>query len=109
MADVLRISHPTAKVEVALNGYEGLLKIGTFRPHLLVLDLRLPDLDGCEVSRRVKTDPETTATKILAVTGYASDTMKQHALQCGADDFLAKPFNPRELGAEANRLITQLR
>ncbi|MFQ5520178.1 MAG: response regulator, partial [Candidatus Methylomirabilia bacterium] len=45
------------KVESALDGYEGLIKVGTFQPHLLILDLRMPGLDGFQVCRRVKADP----------------------------------------------------
>src|SRR5437016_2711582 len=71
--DLLRAIAPNWKVEAAADGYEGLLKIGTFLPHLVLLDLRMRGLDGLEVCRRVKQNPVTRATKILVVTGYADD------------------------------------
>jgi excisionase family DNA binding protein len=79
-----------ARVEGACGGYEGLLKIGSFQPQLLVLDLRMPGLDGFEVCRRVKEAPETKATKIVAMTGFGDDQAEQLALTCGADAFVIK-------------------
>jgi excisionase family DNA binding protein len=105
LLDALRAIRPAPKLEAASNGYEGLLKVGTFRPHLLVLDLRMPELDGFEVCRRIKGDPAIQATKILAITAYPEDDAKEKVLQCGADAFLAKPFALKELRAQAGRLI----
>lgn len=95
---------PACKVEGAFSGYEGLLKVGVFRPHLLVLDLRMPGLDGFEVCRRIKADPEIRTTKILAVTAYPEENTREEALRCGADAFLAKPFRNKDLVALAERL-----
>jgi excisionase family DNA binding protein len=102
---LLETTRPTPKLEGASNGYEGLLKVGTFRPHLLVLDLRMPDLDGYEVCRRIKGDPATQATKVLAITAYAEESAREAALKSGADAFLAKPFANKELLAQVRRLI----
>ena len=88
--DVLKDLVPGARVEGACGGYEGLLKIGSFQPHLLVLDLRMPGLDGFEVCRRVKEAPVTKATKIVAMTGFGDDEAQQLALTCGADAFVIK-------------------
>jgi len=79
-----------ARVEGACGGYEGLLKIGSFQPHLLVLDLRMPGLDGFEVCRRVREAPVTKATKIVTMTGFGDDQAEQLALTCGADAFVIK-------------------
>jgi len=57
--DTLRDVLPGSELEDASNGYEGLLKVGTFCPELLVLDLRMPGLDGLEVCRRIKANPAT--------------------------------------------------
>jgi excisionase family DNA binding protein len=88
--DALKDLAHGARVEGACGGYEGLLKIGSFQPHLLVLDLRMPGLDGFEVCRRVKEAPLTKATKIVAMTGFGDDQAEQLALTCGADAFVIK-------------------
>ena len=81
VSDALRGIRPPLKLEAAFDGYEGLLKVGTFRPHLLVLDLRMPGLDGFEVCRRIKGDPATRATRILAITGYPEDFSRERAVE----------------------------
>src|SRR3990172_6912886 len=105
VSDALRGMRPAPKLEAALDGYEGMLKVGTFRPHLLVLDLRMPGLDGFEVCRRIKADPATRGTKILAITAYPENSARERALQSGADAFLAKPFTVKELKAEVKHLL----
>lgn len=93
------------EIGAAANGYEGLLKVGTFRPDLLVLDLRMPRIDGFEVCRRVKGDDATRATKILAISGFGGEGARDDALAAGADAFLAKPFFTRQLEQEVRRLL----
>jgi len=105
VSDALRGIRPAPKLEAASDGYEGMLKVGTFRPHLLVLDLRMPGLDGFEVCRRIKADPATGGTKILAITAYPENSARERALQSGADAFLAKPFTLKALKAEVRRLL----
>ena len=109
VSDALRGIRPAPKLEAAFDGYEGMLKVGTFRPHLLVLDLRMPGMDGLEVCRRIKGDPVTRATRILAITGYPEDAAKERALQSGADAYLTKPFILKELKAAVRRLMTRAR
>lgn len=93
------------EVAAAADGYEGLLKVGSFRPDLLVLDLRMPRIDGLEVCRRVKGETATRATKILAISGVGGDGTRDEALAAGADAFLAKPFFTRQLEQEVRRLL----
>jgi len=97
------------KVEVAQDGYAGLIKVGTFRPHLLILDIRMPGLDGFEVCRKVKEDPIAHFCKILAVTAYPEQNVRARILEAGADGFLTKPFQLPELLAEVTRLVGALR
>jgi excisionase family DNA binding protein len=92
-------------VEAASDGYEALIKIGTYRPQLLVLDLVMPGLDGYEVCRKVKADPVTNSTRILAVTGYAEGSARDRILEAGADAWLEKPVRLEALHAEAARLL----
>jgi DNA-binding response OmpR family regulator len=92
-------------VEGACGGYEALLKIGSFQPHLLVLDLRMPGLDGFEVCRRVKEAPATKATKIVAMTGFDDTEAEQLALTCGADAFVNKRAGLAALGRRVAGLL----
>lgn len=101
----LRAIRPEPRLDAAFDGYEGLLKVGTFRPHLLILDLHLPGLDGVEVCRRIKADPVTRATRIAAMTGAAADGIRERAFAAGADVFLTKPIELRELTEQASQLL----
>lgn len=103
--DALRDFLPGARVEGACGGYEALLKIGSFQPHLLVLDLRMPGLDGFEVCRRVKETPATKATKIVAMTAFEDDQAEQLALTCGADAFLTKRAGMSALARRITSLL----
>ena len=93
------------KVEVAEDGYEGLIRIGGFQPDVLVLDLRMPGLNGFQVCRRVKANPATRPTRILAVSGYAQGDTTARAFEAGADAFLEKPLDFKRLRAEVDRLV----
>src|SRR2546428_1027925 len=96
---------PDARLEGACGGYEALLRIGSFQPHLLVLDLRMPGLDGFEVCRRVKEAPLTKATKIVAMTGVGDDQAEQLALTCGADAFVIQRPRLTALVREVKSLL----
>jgi two-component system OmpR family response regulator len=93
------------KVELAQDGYEGLIKVGSFAPNLLVLDVRMPGLNGFQVCRRVKADPATRETRILAITGHGTQDTREQILEAGADGFLEKPIRLDALQTEVARLI----
>ena len=95
--DALRSRRPAAKLEAASDGYEGMLKVGMFRPHLLVLDLRMPAVDGFEVCRRIKGNPATRTTKILAITAYSEDSARRR--RCRAAPMLSWPSRSRSLSS----------
>lgn len=88
--DVLRATGRPLKLEAAVNGYEGLLKLGSFRPHLLLLDLKMPGLDGLEVCRRIKADPAIAPTRIVAMTAFPSEFNRGATLAAGADAYIEK-------------------
>lgn len=96
---------PRARVEGAKGGYEALLRIGSLQPHVLLLDLRMPGLDGFEVCRRVKEAPESKGTKILAVTGFTDAEAESLALACGADAFISKGKGFAALGRQVRALL----
>jgi excisionase family DNA binding protein len=100
----LRAVHPGARIETAANGFEGLLKVGTLRPHVLLLDLGLPGLDGLEVCRQIKRDPVIRATKVIVMTARSLDA-EPRAMEAGADGFLSKPFEAAAVHGLLARLV----
>jgi excisionase family DNA binding protein len=113
VTEMLREPPGAFKVETAGDGYEALLRLGLSRPDLLILDLRMPDLDGLEVCRRVRADPVLSGTRILAVTGYGDEATEAAARAAGADDLLDKPIDLSVLRARvvalAGRLVGRAR
>lgn len=105
VVDGFRQFWPDAKVETATDGYEGLIQLGAFRPHLAIIDLRMPALDGFEVCRRVKANPVTRGTRIIAISAYLAAPATRRALDAGADVFVPKPFAIRALVAHAAALL----
>src|SRR4029079_6591413 len=84
------------------SGREALAIVGVAAPSLVVLDLMLPDLDGIEVCRRIR---ETSTLPVLMLTARDDDLDKLAGLEVGADDYLTKPFNPRELVARVRAIL----
>ncbi len=78
----------------AVNGQEGLAAVTTHRPDLVILDLGLPDIDGIEITRRLR---EWTPVPIIIVTVQEQERAKIAALDAGADDYVTKPFGMGEL------------
>ena len=96
--------HPRGfKIETASDGYEALIKLGSLRPALLILDVMMPKLDGIEVCRHLKSNPETQAIRILGVTGYPAAA--PGLLAAGADAVLAKPLALDEIESHLGRLF----
>ncbi|MBU6152047.1 MAG: response regulator, partial [Chloroflexi bacterium] len=83
-------------VETAIDGQEVLDKVRRSRPDLVVLDIMMPRIDGLEVCRRLRKD---TSIPIIMLTARGDDVDKVVGLELGADDYVTKPFNPRELVA----------
>jgi two-component system alkaline phosphatase synthesis response regulator PhoP len=90
------------KVEAAFDGKAALEKIQSLQPALVVLDLMLPGVDGWEVCRRVRTNSDV---PIIMLTARDDDVDKIVGLELGADDYLTKPFNPRELVARVKAIL----
>jgi excisionase family DNA binding protein len=96
--------HPRGfKIETASDGYEALIKLGSLRPALLILDAMMPKLDGIDVCRHLKSNPETRAIRILGVTGYPAAAPQ--LLAAGADAVLAKPLALGEIESQVERLL----
>jgi len=90
------------KVHEAANGQDALSKFSAVNPDLIVLDLMLPDIDGFEVCRRIRAK---NTVPILMLTARKEDIDKIVGLEMGADDYLTKPFNPRELVARVRAIL----
>ena len=90
------------KVEGVANGHDALLRQAAGKPDLVVLDLMLPDIDGFEVCRQIRAKSEV---PILMLTARKEDVDKIVGLELGADDYLTKPFNPRELVARVKAIL----
>lgn len=90
-------------VDTATDGYEALIKVGAFRPAVLVLDAVMPRLDGVEVCRRLRATPETQGVRILGLTGYPE--MIPRLLEAGAHACLGKPVSLAEFQAALDRFL----
>ena len=89
----------------AANGAEALALVPRLRPDVVLMDLRMPVMDGHEAIRRIRVMPGGQETRIIAVTASAMDDNRQELMEVGADDYLAKPFEPRELLARVRALL----
>jgi PAS domain S-box-containing protein len=93
---VLEIAGHT--VEVALNGTDGLLKLSTFAPELVLCDIGLPgDMSGYDVARAIRSRPDLQGTLLVAMTGYGQDADRRQAREAGFDLYLTKPVDPDNL------------
>jgi phosphate regulon transcriptional regulator PhoB len=92
-------------VEEAGDGAEALDRIGRRVPDLLVLDLMLPQMSGLELCRRMRSNPETAKLPILVVTAKSAEVDRILGLEMGADDYVVKPFSPREVVARVKALL----
>ena len=91
------------RVHAARNGKSALEKVEKLQPALMVLDIMLPEIDGFEVCRRLRT--QNNSIPILMLTARDDDIDKIVGLELGADDYLTKPFNPRELVARVKAIL----
>jgi DNA-binding response OmpR family regulator len=89
-------------VSTARDGNEALMRAHQERPDLIVLDLGLPELDGLEVTRRLRRD---SGVPIIMLTARHEETDKVVGLELGADDYVTKPFSPRELEARVRAVL----
>lgn len=105
--DMLSVSLSKAglKVRSATDGVTGLAKAREERPALVVLDLMMPKLPGLEVCKLLKNDPATQAIPIIMLTAKAEEIDRVVGLEVGADDYVTKPFSPRELSLRINAIL----
>src|SRR5216117_4388332 len=96
-------------VVIAGNGADALRLARDTRPDVILLDIMVPQLNGWEVCRRLKEDPDTRAIPVIMVTGRVEEGNKVLGFELGADDYVTKPFSPRELLARIRAVARRAR
>ena len=90
----------------AEDGEQALAAIAKQRPDLILMDVQMPIMDGYTATRRIKADPALRSIKIIAVTSYALNGEEQIAKAAGCDDYVPKPYSPRELLAKIRQHLS---
>jgi two-component system, OmpR family, alkaline phosphatase synthesis response regulator PhoP len=90
------------------NGSEGLGLARTAPPDAIILDLMLPGLDGLHVCQALRTEPKTAAIPIIMLTARGEESDRIRGLEFGADDYVTKPFSPKELVARVGALLRRI-
>jgi two-component system, cell cycle response regulator DivK len=87
------------------DGAQAITAANEHKPDLILMDIQLPELDGYEATRRIKSNPALTATPIIVVTSYALSGDEEKARAAGADGYVAKPYSPRALLAKIREYV----
>ena len=95
------------KVMEAVNGLDGVNAADIHRPDLILLDIQLPGIDGYEVTRRIKANPDIRKIPIIVVSSYALSGDDVKAFEAGCDAYVAKPFSPRKLLAKIREYLPE--
>jgi PAS domain S-box-containing protein len=85
------------EVQVAYNGQSALALAGTFRPHVVLMDIGMPGMDGYETARRLRQQPGLEKTMLVALTGWGQEEDRRRSLEAGFDRHLVKPIEPEQL------------
>lgn len=105
ISKVIARSWPNARIEGALDGVAAGRKLLEFMPSLVVLDLKLPGVDGFDICRALRNNARLKNIVVLAVSGLNTDEAEREAREAGADDFLAKPFTSDDLENKLSQLM----
>jgi two-component system, OmpR family, alkaline phosphatase synthesis response regulator PhoP len=97
------------EVVTASNGEEGLQRVRELRPPLVFLDIMMPRMNGYEVCEQIKQDPELAKTYVIMLSAKGQQIDRERGLLGGADDYMTKPFSPREVAEHVRTLIAKLR
>jgi two-component system cell cycle response regulator DivK len=90
----------------AENGETALVEVAKQRPDLILMEIQLPSMDGYEATRRLRTDPALSSIPIIAVTAYTPIGEEQKARAAGCDDYVPKPYSPRQLLAKIHQYLS---
>jgi two-component system, cell cycle response regulator DivK len=89
----------------AESGEQALEAVARQRPDLILMDIQLPSMDGYEATRQIKADPTLRSITIIAVTSYALSGEEQKARAAGCDEYVPKPYSPRQLLAKIRQYL----
>ncbi|NQT90480.1 MAG: response regulator [Candidatus Omnitrophica bacterium] len=92
-------------IETALDGEEGINKIKELKPDLVILDITMPKMHGYDVCRLAKANEETRDIPIIMLTAHAQKKDIEEAMESGADTFISKPFEPKDLLEKIEKLL----
>ena len=106
---VLHLTREGFRCRTAGHGADALAEVRAARPDLVVLDLMLPGMGGLEICRRLRAEPATAAIPIIMLTAKVDEIDRVVGLEMGADDYVAKPFSPKELVARVRAVLRRSR
>jgi DNA-binding response OmpR family regulator len=92
-------------VQTANNGEEGLARVRFLRPPLVFLDIMMPRMDGYEVCEQIKQDPALAGTYVIMLSAKGQQIDRERGLLGGADEYMTKPFSPREIAKRVRELL----
>ena len=95
------------EVETASDGEEGLARIRDLRPRLVFLDIMMPRLSGYEVCEQVKQDPSLEGTYVIMLSAKGQQIDRERGLLGGADEYMTKPFSPREVAQRVRTILAE--
>ncbi len=104
----IRLRAAGFEVETACSGMAGLAAAASHPPDLILLDVRMPDIDGFEVHARLRRDPVLANIPVIFLSASVQDSARQSALAAGAIEYVTKPYDARQLIASINRAIDVL-
>lgn len=100
-----KLSRAGHEVTAAEDGAAAIVAVKRSRPDVVVLDMQMPGLSGLDVVRLIRADPATASVPVIMVTSHSQPQFIGESFNSGVDDFLAKPFSPRELAARIEHLM----
>jgi excisionase family DNA binding protein len=104
--DILIDNFEDIELKTAYDGYEALITAGSFKPDLIILDMRMPKIDGLEVCRRLRSNEAISPSmKILAMTAHSDAYHRDAVIEAGADEYLIKPVNMETLHENVEKLL----
>jgi two-component system, cell cycle response regulator DivK len=103
----LLLTHEGYQVRATERAEDALRMLSEFRPELVLTDIRMPGMDGVELTRRIKADPRTRDVRVVALTACSMDEDRARALEAGCEDYIAKPVDSATLAARVRELLAR--
>jgi len=95
------------EIKQAATGFDAGVITQKFLPDVILLDVMLPDINGREVCKIIKNNPDTAGTKVIIISGMIEDDKIKHLFECGADEYFKKPFNLAKLASRIEQFFGQ--